>query len=617
MSVPHQAIFLSYARDDAVAARRIAEALRSAGLEVWFDENELRGGDTWDAKIRQQINDCALFLPVISTHTQERSKGYFRLEWKLAVDQTHLLAEGVPFLAPVVIDDTRESGAVVPAEFLRVQWTRLPGALPTPQFVEQVKRLMSGRSVAGFAEPGLSSARPAASRRPSRLPVGAWIGALAVVVIGVAAAFFATRKPESATTPTGPNAAASKPTAPVSEARQLVAKARALYEPWDFATADDFALAEKLLKKAVELDPTDGEAWASSALLSCGVLIFRWGDFSEARRTLVRTQAENAIKLAPDSNQARFARAFSLRFNPLTADESIRLLREEAVRQPNNRFVLRILGASLRSSAQHEQALVYFDKAAALPGSDPITHFLRGDVLSRMKRFAEAEAAFDEALGIAPNYVTAIAFKLNLVLRVSGDLGRAQALLAKAPPTFFVDPRGAFEAFYVALYLRDAGKCLEFVKNVVDYRPNDGPKARLTGRAQRLAGNEEAARTDFRAALRVVDDRLAAEPNNSLLLFFRADILAKLGDRLAAEPLVREVSQRVASGDREVDETMLAELQMQLNQREVALVTLENYFRDAKSADDSRVWLRFDPIWDPLRSDPRFEALLKAPERKK
>ena len=109
-----KAIFLSYARDDAAAARRIAEALRSSGLEVWFDENELRGADKWDAKIRRQINDCALFMPLISQHTEGREKGYFRLEWKLAVDQTQMLAEGVPFIAPVAIDDTRENGACRP-----------------------------------------------------------------------------------------------------------------------------------------------------------------------------------------------------------------------------------------------------------------------------------------------------------------------------------------------------------------------------------------------------------------------------------------------------------------------------------------------------------------------
>jgi hypothetical protein len=142
----NQAVFLSYAREDAAAAGRIADALRSHGVEVWFDQSELRGGDAWDAKIRKQINECMLFLPVISRTTQDRGKGYFRLEWKLAVEQTHLMAEGMAFLAPLVIDDTAESSAIVPPEFLRVQWTRLPGALPTPAFVEQVKRLLERNS---------------------------------------------------------------------------------------------------------------------------------------------------------------------------------------------------------------------------------------------------------------------------------------------------------------------------------------------------------------------------------------------------------------------------------------------------------------------------------------
>src|SRR5471030_360334 len=83
-----KAVFISYAREDTAAAQRIAEALRSHGVEVWFDQNELRGGDAWDAKIRKQIDACTLIIPIISRHTEDRSKGYFRLEWKLAVEQT-------------------------------------------------------------------------------------------------------------------------------------------------------------------------------------------------------------------------------------------------------------------------------------------------------------------------------------------------------------------------------------------------------------------------------------------------------------------------------------------------------------------------------------------------
>jgi TolB-like protein/cytochrome c-type biogenesis protein CcmH/NrfG len=149
------AVFLSYASEDALAAHAIADALAGQGIEVWFDQRELRGGDAWDEKIRRQIKTCALFLPVISVAAQARKEGYFRLEWKLAVERTHHMAEGVPFLVPVVVDETPQGAALVPAEFLRVQWMRLPGARPTPDFVREVKRLLQAP-----VEPGERSQRP-------------------------------------------------------------------------------------------------------------------------------------------------------------------------------------------------------------------------------------------------------------------------------------------------------------------------------------------------------------------------------------------------------------------------------------------------------------------------
>jgi hypothetical protein len=67
---PTGAVFLSYASQDAEPARKICDALRAVGIEVWFDQSELRGGDAWDQKIRQQIHDCVLFIPVISSNTR-------------------------------------------------------------------------------------------------------------------------------------------------------------------------------------------------------------------------------------------------------------------------------------------------------------------------------------------------------------------------------------------------------------------------------------------------------------------------------------------------------------------------------------------------------------------
>src|SRR5436853_1418510 len=101
MSEAGRAVFLSYASQDSDAAKRICEALRAADVEVWFDQSELVGGDAWDAKIRRQIKGCALFVALISANTNARLEGYFRREWKLAVDRTHDMAEERAFLVPV------------------------------------------------------------------------------------------------------------------------------------------------------------------------------------------------------------------------------------------------------------------------------------------------------------------------------------------------------------------------------------------------------------------------------------------------------------------------------------------------------------------------------------
>ena len=166
MSAPPKAVFLSYASQDAQAARRICDALRAVGLEVWFDQSALRGGDAWDASIRRQIKECALFVPVISDNTQVREEGYFRLEWKLAVDRSHLMADDKTFLLPVVIDSAIDVNARVPEKFREVQWTHLPGGEASAAFAERVLRLLSG---------GAAPTMPAAALRvaPAAVPAAA------------------------------------------------------------------------------------------------------------------------------------------------------------------------------------------------------------------------------------------------------------------------------------------------------------------------------------------------------------------------------------------------------------------------------------------------------------
>src|SRR5580658_6110705 len=141
---PAGAVFLSYASEDAAPAKRICDALRAAGIEVWFDQSELRGGDAWDQKIRRELHDCALFIPVISANTAARHEGYFRLEWNLADQRTYMIARNRAFIVPVCVDATSQTGADTPESFQRVQWTRLPAGETPPAFVAHVQRLLSG-----------------------------------------------------------------------------------------------------------------------------------------------------------------------------------------------------------------------------------------------------------------------------------------------------------------------------------------------------------------------------------------------------------------------------------------------------------------------------------------
>ena len=157
-------VFLSYASEDRQTAQVLRDALPSLGLEVWYDESALTGGDAWDQKIRRQIRECDFFMPLISAQTESRPEGYFRREWRLAVERTLDMADDHPFLLPVVIDDTTQAAARVPERFLTVQWTRVPGGHPTAALEALCRRLAAGEPLTAAA-PRASTAERSERRR--------------------------------------------------------------------------------------------------------------------------------------------------------------------------------------------------------------------------------------------------------------------------------------------------------------------------------------------------------------------------------------------------------------------------------------------------------------------
>ncbi|HEX4648818.1 MAG TPA: toll/interleukin-1 receptor domain-containing protein, partial [Steroidobacteraceae bacterium] len=150
---PPPSVFLSYASEDRKAAQSVRDALQTYGLEVWYDESGLDGGDAWDQKIRRQIRECNFFMPLISAQTDARPEGYFRREWRLAVERTHDMADDHAFLLPIVVDETTQARARVPERFLTVQWTRVPGGQATAALEALCRRLLSGPGPAADSTP--------------------------------------------------------------------------------------------------------------------------------------------------------------------------------------------------------------------------------------------------------------------------------------------------------------------------------------------------------------------------------------------------------------------------------------------------------------------------------
>lgn len=169
---PPPSIFISYASQDREAARNLRDALAVAGFDVWYDESELGGGDAWDQKIRRQIRDCRFFMPVISANANARQEGYFRREWKLAVDRSHDMADDVMFILPVAIDATTQDQARVPDKFVSVQWLSVPQGQPTPAFQAWCRRLLDGESAPPVvARPRQAFATPVAALPQRPYPV--------------------------------------------------------------------------------------------------------------------------------------------------------------------------------------------------------------------------------------------------------------------------------------------------------------------------------------------------------------------------------------------------------------------------------------------------------------
>jgi len=172
-SSPHRpapTLIVSYASEDREAARKLRDALSAHDIDVWYDEDDLTGGDAWDQKIRRRIRECDYFMPVISQATQARREGYFRREWRQAAERTLDMADDVMFLLPVNISDIPEAGARVPERFQHVHWTRCPDGEPNADLEGLCHQVLTGEEAPSETPPTAAPSIPVSRKKVSLQP---------------------------------------------------------------------------------------------------------------------------------------------------------------------------------------------------------------------------------------------------------------------------------------------------------------------------------------------------------------------------------------------------------------------------------------------------------------
>ena len=624
MSAPAKAVFLSYASQDAEAAKKICDTLRADGVEVWFDqEGGLEHGDEWDTKIRRQIKECVLFIPVISANTQAREEGYFRIEWELAAQRALGIASGVAFILPVVIDDTREPDALVPDRFRAVQWTRLRGGEVLPDVKQRFLKLWSHRAgvvahqAAKTSEPDEKIyPAPVSARDAVGKPVAKTYALMAAAILALVAVvgWWFLRGPTTKN-PASTAAVTSVATAPsLSEAAKLAEEAGKHY--WDIFTRDDLVLAEELGRRATDLDPQLARAWAVRAGANASYLLrgFANGAAAQARARDAQSFANRALAL--DKNDVEALLALGLVADDQNATgQAEAFYRRVLALDPSNNHAPRFLSIVLRRTGRVPEAVALMKDAARRFPHDALTHFDLALGYAQGWNFTKAweECEVTQAAQPFPGARVAQAW---IVFQWKGDIAQMRALLDGIDVAYRGDDEAVAVDLMCGLLERRTDHVLEAAGRTtsVYFEEQRVPKAWFTAQAYELDGKQNLARQQWQAAEAVLRERLRVEPQNMILRLTLDDTLTRLGQIEEARADFESIEAAWREQMSASRAQSLARFYAATGEAAKAVSWLRQALNRGAGIDALRPYtLQLDPWWDKIRDSPEFQALLANP----
>src|SRR6266545_1022971 len=378
---------------------------------------------------------------------------------------------------------------------------------------------------------------------------------------------------------------------------------------------DDSLKAEELFEQAIKLDPKFAAAFAGLSMVESW--IYYSLEPTPARREKARLNADESLRLQPNLPEGHLALGFSYYYGDRDYERALAEFEIAKRDLPNEAQAYMAIGAIQRRQGKWAQSTANLEKAAALDPKNSSVLLNLGYNYMAARNFEAADKAFDRGIEAAPESFGSRALKSELAIRWKGDISVAEKELASVPPG--VDPQGLVTLGRAGV-LTLQRKFKEALQVIQQFREEtltiragaSCPKASLEGTLYLYLDDKVNAHSAFERA-RIIAERLVREsPDDAARHGQLGLILAGLGQKDAA----------IAEGKRAVE--LLPESQDAFDGPDVTAVLAQIY---AWTGEHDQAFglldhllvvpngitvpgLKLDPIWDPLRKDPRFQALI-------